>query len=93
MSSDYEVIPTHGCEFGCRYCNVYSLKSEKTFTPVTVFVNYPDLLRQTIAEHRQMHGRTVVYCFSPKTDGFQGPLVQNRPQWNRALLLGYELLQ
>lgn len=73
----YELIPAHGCEFQCTYCNVYSLKKEKTFLPVKVFKNYPELVRKTIKEHREK-GEKPVYYFSPKTDIFQKPLLETR---------------
>jgi DNA repair photolyase len=73
----YEVIPAHGCEFGCVYCNVYSLMKKKTHYPVTVFPNYPAQLREHIESQKEdLNGRTPVYYFSPKTDIFQSALVE-----------------
>jgi DNA repair photolyase len=73
----YELIPAHGCSFECSYCNVYSLNENKTFHPVTVFKNYPDLVSETIDEHRKK-GESPVYYFSPKTDVFQHALVDTK---------------
>lgn len=73
----YELIPAHGCDFGCTYCNVYSLDEVKTFTPVTVFKNYPKLVSDTIDLHRSQ-GESPVYYFSPKTDVFQSALTETK---------------
>ena len=73
----YELIPAHGCSFECAYCNVYSLKEEKTYYPITVFERYPDLLRETIGRHKAM-GEKPVYYFSPKTDAFQDALIKTQ---------------
>jgi DNA repair photolyase len=72
----YELIPAHGCSFGCEYCNVYSMKSEKTHTPIRVFPNYAELLSKTIDEHKKGK-RTPTYYLSPKTDIFQPSLVDS----------------
>lgn len=71
----YELIPAHGCVFGCEYCNVYNLKAESCFHPITVFRNYPGLVEKTVKEHRA-GGVNPVYYFSPKTDVFQPALVE-----------------
>jgi DNA repair photolyase len=72
----YELIPAHGCALRCEYCNVYSLKSERTHTPITVFPRYAELLRETIDRH--LTGKRMpTYYFSPKTDVFQTALVQS----------------
>lgn len=71
----YELIPAHGCAFECEYCNVYNLKAESCFYPITVFKNYPALVEKTVKEH-QTEGVDPVYYFSPKTDIFQPALVE-----------------
>lgn len=71
----FELIPAHGCSFECEYCNVYNLKAESNFFPITVFRKYPELVEKTIHEHRAK-GLDPVYYFSPKTDVFQPALVE-----------------
>ena len=71
----YELIPAHGCSFECEYCNVYNLKAESCFYPITVFKDYPDLVEKTVVVH-QADGVDPVYYFSPKTDVFQPALVE-----------------
>lgn len=71
----YELIPAHGCAFECEYCNVYNLKAESCFYPITVFRKYPDLVETTIKDH-QAKGLNPVYYFSPKTDVFQPALLE-----------------
>jgi DNA repair photolyase len=71
----YELIPAHGCAFECEYCNVYNLKAESCFYPITVFRNYPGLVDKTVRAH-QAEGVNPVYYFSPKTDIFQPALVE-----------------
>lgn len=73
----YELIPAHGCSFECAYCNVYSLNSDKTFYPITVFKNYPELVSETIDINRK-NGESPVYYFSPKTDVFQPALIETK---------------
>lgn len=73
----YELIPAHGCEFECDYCNVYNLKEKSDFYPVTVFSRYPALVEKTIEDHFSQ-GLNPVYYFSPKTDVFQTALVETK---------------
>lgn len=73
----YELIPAHGCEFECAYCNVYSMNENKAFYPVTVFKDYPDLVSETIDKHRLENGNeSPFYYLSPKTDVFQKSLIE-----------------
>jgi DNA repair photolyase len=71
----FELIPAHGCAFECEYCNVYSLKAESSFYPITVFPGYPALVEKTVQDHLTK-GLNPVYYFSPKTDVFQPALVE-----------------
>lgn len=73
----FELIPAHGCEFECEYCNVYSLKKDSDFYPITVFRHYPELVEKTIDGHVS-EGLNPVYYFSPKTDVFQHALVDSK---------------
>lgn len=73
----YELIHAHGCAFECEYCNVYSLKAESCFYPITVFQGYPGLVEKTIEAHLA-GGLNPVYYFSPKTDVFQPALVETQ---------------
>jgi DNA repair photolyase len=73
----FELIPAYGCEFECDYCNVYNLKKESDFYPITVFKRYPELVEKTVAEHLS-EGLSPVYYFSPKTDIFQRALVETK---------------
>lgn len=72
----YELIPAHGCSFECVYCNVYSMKKEKTYYPITVYNNYPRLVEETIIKHQNNEIKPVYY-FSPKTDVFQPALIES----------------
>lgn len=71
----YELIPAHGCQFECAYCDVYALNEEKTFYPITVFKNYHKLVDETIKKHYEL-GEKPIYYFSPKTDIFQPALTE-----------------
>ncbi len=73
----YELIPAHGCAFKCEYCNVYSLKAESCFYPITVFQGYPGLVEKTVEDHLA-RGLDPVYYFSPKTDVFQPALMETQ---------------
>jgi len=73
----YELIPAHGCQFECEYCNVYNLKKDSDFYPITVFKHYPELVEKSIEEHVSK-GLNPVYYFSPKTDVFQPALVDSK---------------
>jgi DNA repair photolyase len=73
----YELIPAYGCQFECDYCNVYNLKKESDFYPITVFKHYPELVEKSIEEHVSK-GLDPVYYFSPKTDIFQHALVDSK---------------
>ncbi len=73
----FELIPAYGCEFECDYCNVYSMKEQSDFHPVTVFKHYPEIVEKTIDQHVS-EGLNPVYYFSPKTDVFQHALVDSK---------------
>lgn len=73
----YELIPAYGCQFECEYCNVYNLKKDSNFYPITVFKHYPQLVEQSI-EDNVAKGLKPVYYFSPKTDVFQHALVDSK---------------
>lgn len=73
----YEVIPAYGCQFECEYCNVYNLKKDSAFYPITVFKHYPQLVEKSI-EDNVSQGLNPVYYFSPKTDVFQHALVDSK---------------
>jgi DNA repair photolyase len=73
----YELIPAYGCQFECDYCNVYNLKKDSDFYPITVFKHYPELVEKSIEEHLSK-GLNPVYYFSPKTDVFQHALVDSK---------------
>jgi DNA repair photolyase len=72
----YELIPAYGCQFECEYCNVYNLRSDSDFYPITVFRRYPELVEKSLEEHASK-GLSPVYYFSPKTDVFQHALVDS----------------
>lgn len=70
----YEVVPVIGCEFRCVYCNALGQEEGNKFVPVQVDKNYVSFLKEEIEKNIAQDIKPLYY-YSPKTDCFQGALL------------------
>lgn len=71
----HEVNPAIGCDFKCRYCSMYAQFQEDTHTPVTIYEDYPEYLREYIRKCENKE--RLIFNFSPKTDAFSYSMIES----------------
>jgi len=64
----YEVNPSIGCDFICRYCSMYSQEQNESHTPIRIFNNYPNYLRDFIINYKDKH--SLLFYYSAISDAF-----------------------
>ena len=71
----HEVNPAIGCDFQCKYCSMYAQFQEDAHTPVVIFKDYPEYLREYIRKCNNKE--KLIFNFSPKTDAFAYSMIES----------------